>query len=72
MATNPISKFKRRLSAAIDWRVKQEFEVERKVIMKISESVTDVSSITGDQIAAITRLVEDLDRRMKILEGKSR
>lgn len=72
MAANPFSKLKHRLSAAIDWRVKQEFETEREVIMKISKSVTDVSSITADQIAAITRFVEDLDRRMKILEEKSR
>lgn len=70
MALNPISKLKRWLSAAIDWRVRQEFEAEREVIMQISKSVTDVSSYTSDHIAAITHLVEDLDRRLKILEGR--
>lgn len=70
MALNPLSKLKYRLSAAIDWRVKQEFETEREVIMQISKNVTDVSVLTADQISSLTSLVEDLDRRLKVIEDR--
>ena len=69
MASNPLSKLKNRLSSAIDWRVRQEFETEREIILGMSESMTDVSVSYADQITALTKLMEDLDRRLKNLEG---
>jgi len=68
MASNPLTKLKHRLSAAIDWRVRQEFEKERQVLTGISESVTDISVSYADQIAAMSKMIEDLDRRVKQLE----
>ena len=68
MANNPMRKLKHRLSAAIDWRVRQEFEKEREVLLGVSESVTDISVAYADQIAALSKMVEELDRRVKDLE----
>lgn len=64
MARNPLSKLKIRLSSAIDWRVRQEFETERDVMMSINAAVTELNVAYADKIAALERLVEDLDRRV--------
>lgn len=68
MPSNPMRKLKHRLSAAIDWRVRQEFEKERDVLTGVSESVTEISVAYADQIAALSKMVEDLDRRVTELE----
>lgn len=70
MASNPLSKLKGRLSSAIDWRVRQEFETERDVMMGITETVTTMNIAYADKISAMERLVEDLDRRVTELETK--
>jgi hypothetical protein len=70
MARNPLSKIKGRLSSAIDWRVRQEFETERDVMMGISETVTTMNIAYADKISAMERLVEDLHRRVTELETK--
>jgi ribosome-associated translation inhibitor RaiA len=56
------------LSAAIDWRVRDEVKVERDVIATLSETVAHVASTTADQQRAIGSLVEDLERRIAKLE----
>ena len=72
MASNPLSKLKGRLSAAIDWRVRQAFEAERELTMGINEAVTELNIAYADKMAAIEKLVEDLDRRVTEMAKKSR
>jgi hypothetical protein len=64
MASNPLAKLKGRLSAAIDWRVRQAFETERDLMMGINEAVTELNIAYADKLAAVEKLVEDLDRRV--------
>ena len=71
MASNPLSKLKRRLSAAIDWRVRQSFETERELMMGIDEAVTELNVIYADKLSALEKLVEDLDRRVTEMAKKS-
>ena len=65
---NPLTRMKNWLSAAIDWRVRDEVKVERDVIATLSETVAHVASTTSDQQRAISSLVEDLERRIAKLE----
>lgn len=71
MASNPLSKLKGRLSAAIDWRVRQAFEAERELTMSINEAVSDLNIAYADKMAAVEKLVEDLDRRVTEMAKKS-
>ena len=68
MSMNPLTRMKNWLSAAIDWRVRDEVKVERDVIATLSETVAHVASTTSDQQRAISSLVEDLERRIAKLE----
>lgn len=68
MASNPLSKLKRRLSAAIDWRVREEFETERELMMEINDSLTTLNVAYVDKISALEKLVENLDRRLTAME----
>ena len=72
MASNPLSKLKGRLSAAIDWRVRQAFEAERELTMGINEAVTELNIAYADKMAAVEKLVEDLDRRVTEMAKESR
>lgn len=65
---NPLTRMKNWLSAAIDWRVRDEVKVERDVIATLSETVAHVACTTADQQRAIGSLVEDLERRIAKLE----
>jgi hypothetical protein len=68
MAINPLSRLKHRLSAAIDWRVTQEFDQERDLIRDTNAGSVDVSSKHSDQIAVLTRMVEELEKRIAQIE----
>ena len=68
MASNPLSKLKSRLSAAIDWRVRSEFETERELMMEINDSLTSLNVAYSDKISALEKLVENLDRRLTAME----
>ena len=68
MASSPLSKLKRRLSAAIDWRVRTEFETERELMMEINDSLTSLNVAYSDKISALEKLVENLDRRLTAME----
>ena len=70
MVSNPLSKLKRRLSAAIDWRVRTEFETERELMMEINDSLTSLNVAYADKISAMEKLVENLDRRLALLESQ--
>jgi hypothetical protein len=59
------------LSAAIDWRVRDEVKVEREIIATLTETVAHVASTTADQQRAMSSLLEDLERRVSLLEKKS-
>jgi hypothetical protein len=71
MAINPLSRLKQRLSAAIDWRVTQEFDQERDLLRDTNAAIVDVSSKHSDQIAALTRMVEELEKKITFLEGRN-
>ena len=68
---NPLTSMKNWLSAAIDWRVRDEVKVERDVITALTETVAHVASTTTDQQRAMSSLLEDLERRVSLLEKKS-
>jgi hypothetical protein len=68
---NPLRRMKDWLSAAIDWRVRDEVEVEREVIATLAETVTHVASTTAEQQRAIGSLLENLERRVAKLEKDS-
>ena len=70
MAINPLKVMKQRLSAAIDWRVRQEFDKERDLLTGISESVVDISVSYADEIASLSKVVVELEQRIKNLENK--
>lgn len=70
MAINPLRVMKQRLSAAIDWRVRQEFDKERDLLTGISESVVDISVTYADEIASLSKVVVELEQRIKNLENK--
>jgi hypothetical protein len=59
------------LSAAIDWRVRDEVKVEREIVATLTETVAHVASTTADQQRAMSSLLEDLERRVSLLEKKS-
>jgi ribosome-associated translation inhibitor RaiA len=67
---NPLRRMKDWLSAAIDWRVRDEVKVEREVIATLAETVAHVASTTADQQRAISSLIEDLERRLVLIEKK--
>ena len=67
---NPLRRMKDWLSAAIDWRVRDEVKVEREVIATLAETVAHVASTTADQQRAISSLIEDLERRLVLIENK--
>ena len=68
---NPLRRMKGWLSAAIDWRVRDEVKVEREVIATLAETVTHVASTTAEQQRAIGSLLENLERRVAKLEKNS-
>ena len=70
MAINPLKVMKQRLRAAIDWRVRQEFDKERDLLTGISESVVDISITYADEISTLTKAVSDLEQRIRNLEEK--
>jgi hypothetical protein len=67
---NPLRRMKDWLSAAIDWRVRDEVKVEREVIATLAETVAHVAATTTEQQQVISSLVEDLERRLVLLEKK--
>ena len=71
MSMNPLTRMKNWLSAAIDWRVRDEVKVEREIIATLTETVAHVASTTADQQRAMSSLLEDLERRVSLLEKKS-
>jgi hypothetical protein len=68
---NPLTRMKNWLSAAIDWRVRDEVKAEREVVATLTETVAHVASTTADQQRAMSSLLEDLERRVSLLEKKS-
>ena len=68
---NPLTRMKNWLSAAIDWRVRDEVKAEREVVATLTETVAHVASTTADQQRAMSSLLEDLERRVSLLEMKS-
>ena len=65
-----ISGLKTRLSAAIDWRVREEVDAERKVIDSLGATVAHVSSELTQQIRAHSAVIEELEKRISALEKR--
>jgi hypothetical protein len=65
-----VSGLKTRLSAAIDWRVREEVDAERKVIDALSVTVAHVSSELTEQIRAHGAVIEELEKRISALEKR--
>ena len=65
-----VSGLKTRLSAAIDWRVREEVDAERKVIDALSVTVAHVSSELTEQIRAQGAVIEELEKRISALEKR--
>lgn len=72
MAINPLSKLKIGLRRAIDVRVSQRFEAERELMMEINKSLINVNTAYAGRMAALEKLVEDLDRRVTEMAKESR
>jgi hypothetical protein len=51
--------------------VRQSFEAERDLMMGIDEAVTELNVFYADKLAAVEKLVEDLDRRVTEMAKKS-
>ena len=71
MSMNPLRRMKDWLSAAIDWRVRDEVKVEREVIATLAETVAHVAATTAEQQRAMSSLLEDIERRLARIEKAS-
>jgi len=67
---NFVSGLKTRLSAAIDWRVREEVDAERKVIDALSGTVAHVSSELTEQLRVHSAVIEELEKRISTLEKR--
>jgi hypothetical protein len=65
-----VSRLKTRLSAAIDWRVREEVDAERKVIDALSGTVAHVSSELTEKLRMHDEVIEDLEKRISLLEKR--
>ena len=68
---NPLRRMKDWLSAAIDWRVRDEVKVEREVIATLAETVAHVAATTAEQQRAMSSLLEEIERRLARIEKES-
>lgn len=59
------------LSAAIDWRVRDEVKVEREVIATLAETVAHVAATTAEQQRAMNSLLENIERRLVQIEKEA-
>ena len=57
-----------RLSRAIDWRVRKQYDDERAVILGMNKTVVDLSVETTNQILTLTEAVTVLEKRIAELE----
>jgi hypothetical protein len=65
-----VTGLKTRLSAAIDWRVRQEVDAERKVIDELSATVAHVSAELTEQVRLHAAIIEELEKRITALEKR--
>ena len=69
MNINPLSRLKAWLSAAIDWRVRDEVKGEHEVVATLSKTVAHVSIELTEQVRIQSVLIEDLQKRIAQLES---
>jgi len=65
-----VTGLKTRLSAAIDWRVRQEVDAERKVIDELSATVAHVSAELTEQVRLHGAIIEEFEERITALEKR--
>lgn len=71
MVSNRLTRLKGRLSSVIDWRVREAYADERKIVSDLAESTGRYSAAFTDQISELSRKVEELEARVRDLEGRS-
>lgn len=71
MVSNRLTRLKGRLSSVIDWRVREAYAGERKIVADLAESTSRYSTAFTDQIGELSRKVEELESRVRELEGRS-
>lgn len=63
MAANPLGFVKRRLSAALAWRVRDAIEAERTATVELGRTFVDASVELSDRIARLEARVAELEKR---------
>jgi ubiquinone biosynthesis protein UbiJ len=71
VVSNRLTRLKGRLSSVIDWRVREAYADERKIVADLAESTGRFSTAFADQINELSRTVELLEARVRELEGRS-
>ena len=69
---NPSKKIKRLLSVAIDWRVRDVLEAERKATVILGETFVQTSAELLDRLDSIARHLDEIEERMSRLEREQR
>jgi hypothetical protein len=74
MRTNPVAflrgRLSNRLSHAIDWRVRREFDSEREVFEGLRTSNENLAIAVAQQIKALSDAVDRLERRITEIENR--
>lgn len=71
MANNRLTRLKGRLSSIIDWRVREAYADERKIVGDLAASMGRFSSTFLDQMSELSSRVEALEARVRELETRS-
>jgi len=59
---------RRRIDLAIQWRVRDAVILSNDALSELGKSVTDISVDLTDQYRGVAEIIEQLDRRVKVLE----
>lgn len=70
MVSNRLTRLKGRLSSVIDWRVREAYQDERRIVADIAESMSRYSASFTDQINELNRKVEQLESRLREIDGQ--
>lgn len=63
MAANPLGFLKRRLSAALAWRVRDAIEAERTATVELGKTFVDATVELTERIARLEAKVAELENR---------
>ena len=63
MAANPLGILKRRLSAALAWRVRDAIEAERTATVELGRTFVDSTVALTERIEALEARISELEKR---------